>query len=140
MYRLLLVEDNKETAEFVKQAFEMENMAMDIAYDGQEGFEQFFKQEYDLVILDLEMPKMNGEELLIKIRNANPYIDIIVYTNYAEFGDIKKLVNLGINGYVNKGPNAELKELIDMVKSKLEPMDEETVKKLVNSTETMRKE
>ena len=140
MYRLLLVEDNKETAEFVKQAFEMENMAMDIAYDGQEGFEQFFKQEYDLVILDLEMPKMNGEELLIKIRNANPYIDIIVYTNYAEFGDIKKLVNLGINGYVNKGPNAELEELIDMVKSKLEPMDEETVKKLVNSTETMGKE
>lgn len=140
MYRLLLVEDNQETAEFVKQAFEIENMQVDVAYDGQEGFEQFFKQEYDLVILDLEMPKMNGEELLIKIRNSNPYIDIIVYTNYAEFGDIKKLVNLGINGYVNKGPNAELKELIDIVKSKLEPMDEETVKKLVNDTEIMRKE
>lgn len=140
MYRLLLVEDNQETAEFVKQAFEMENMIVDIACDGQVGFDQFFKQEYDLVILDLEMPKMNGEELLIKLRSANPYIDIIVYTNYAQFGDIKKLVNLGINGYVNKGPNAELKELIDMVKSKLEPMSEEAVKNLVNNTETMRTE
>lgn len=140
MYKILLVEDDKETANFVKQAFELEDMNVDIAYDGQEGFEQYLKEEYDLIILDLEMPKMNGEELLVKIRNINPYIDIIVYTNYAEFGDIKKLVNLGINGYVNKGPNADLRELISMVKSKLEPMDEDAMKVLVNNTEMMRRE
>ena len=98
-------------------------MSVDIAYDGQEGFEQYSKNIYDLVLLDLEIPKMSGEELLIKIRNINPYINIIVYTNHAEFGDIKKLVNLGINGYVNKGPNADLNKLIAIVKSKLEPMD-----------------
>lgn len=140
MYKILLIEDNKETADYVKQAFELEDMSVDIAYDGQEGYEQYFKSEYDLILLDLEMPKMNGEELLIKIRNINPYIDIIVYTNYSQFGDIKKLVNLGINGYVNKGPEADLSELIAMVKSKLEPMDEETTKFLVNNTEMMRKE
>lgn len=140
MYQILLVEDNRETAEFVKQAFEIEDMSVDIAYDGQEGFEQYVKGKYDLVLLDLEMPKMSGEELLIKIRNMNPYIDIIVYTNYAEFGDIKKLVNLGINGYVNKGPAADLNELIDMVKSKLEPMDEDSMKKLISNTEEMRRE
>lgn len=140
MYKILLVEDNRETADFVKQAFELEDMSVEIAYDGQEGFEQYFKGEYDLVLLDLEMPKMSGEELLIKIRNINPYIDIIVYTNYAEFGDIKKLVNLGINGYVNKGPNADLDELINMVKSKLEPMDEDAMKKLICNTEEMRRE
>ena len=123
MYKILLVEDNRETADFVKQAFEIEDMSVDIAYDGQEGFEQYSKNVYDLVLLDLEIPKMSGEELLIKIRNINPYINIIVYTNHAEFGDIKKLVNLGINGYVNKGPNADLNELIAIVKSKLEPMD-----------------
>ena len=134
MYKILLVEDDKETANFVKQAFELEDMNVDIAY------EQYLKEEYDLIILDLEMPKMNGEELLVKIRNINPYIDIIVYTNYAEFGDIKKLVNLGINGYVNKGPNADLRELISMVKSKLEPMDEDAMKVLVNNTEMMRRE
>ena len=123
MYKILLVEDNRETADFVKQAFEIEDMSVDIAYDGQEGFEQYSKNIYDLVLLDLEIPKLSGEELLIKIRNINPYINIIVYTNHAEFGDIKKLVNLGINGYVNKGPNADLNELIAIVKSKLEPMD-----------------
>lgn len=138
MYKILLVEDNVETANYVKQAFELENLSVDVAYDGQNGFEQYLKEEYDLVLLDLEMPKMNGEELLIKIRNINPYIDIIVYTNYSNYGDIKRLVNLGINGYVNKGPEADLKELIALVKSKLEPIDEESMKILVNGTETMR--
>ena len=81
------------------------------------------------------MPRMNGEELLREIRRENPYIDIIVYTNYERFGDIKKLVNMGINGYVNKGPSADLQELIDMVKSKLEPMDEEDMTRLIKDTE-----
>ena len=67
-------------------------------------------------------------------------VNIIVYTNYGKFGDIKKLVNLGINGYVNKGPKADLSELINMVKSKLEPMDEESMKKLVSSTEIIGRE
>lgn len=140
MYKILLVEDDKETADFVKQAFEIEDISVDVAYDGQAGYEQYFKEEYDLILLDLQMPKMSGEELLVKIRNINPYIDIIVYTNYAEFGNIKKLVNLGINGYVNKGPGADLGELVTMVKSKLEPMDENSMKVLLNDTEVMRRE
>ena len=140
MYKILLVEDDKETADFVKQAFEIEDISVDVAYDGQAGYEQYFKEEYDLILLDLQMPKMSGEELLVKIRNINPYIDIIVYTNYAEFGNIKKLVNLGINGYVNKGPGADLGELVTMVKSKLEPMDEDSMKVLLNDTEVMRRE
>lgn len=140
MYKILLVEDDRETASYVKEAFELEDMNVDIAYDGQEGLERYLQGKYDLILLDLEMPKMNGKELLVKIRNINPYIDIIVYTNYANYGDIKELVNLGINGYVNKGPEADLNELITMVKSKLEPMDENAMKVLVNNTETMRRE
>ena len=140
MYKILLVEDDKETADFVKQGFEIEGIDVDIAYDGVDGYEKYLKSEYDLILLDLEMPRMNGEELLVKIRNINPYIDIIVYTKYGKFGDIKKWVNLGINGYVNKGPKADLSELINMVKSKLEPMDEESMKKLVSSTEIIGRE
>ena len=84
MYKILLVEDDKETADFVKQGFEIEGIDVDIAYDGVDGYEKYLKSEYDLILLDLEMPRMNGEELLVKIRNINPYIDIIVYTNYQE--------------------------------------------------------
>lgn len=138
MYKVLLVEDEKETADYVKQALELEDMQVDVAYDGEDGLNHFKKIVYDIVLLDLVMPKLSGEELLIKMRNINPYIDIIVYTNYAEFGDIKRLVNLGINGYINKGGEAELDELIEMIKGKLEPMDDISMKNLVNSTEEMK--
>lgn len=138
MYKILLVEDNKETADLVKMALEYEDMNVDVAFDGQDGLEHFMKNEYDLILLDLEMPRMNGEELVIKIRNINPYVDIIVYTNYSQFADIKKLVNMGINGYINKGPGADLKELVNMIKSKLEPMDEDTMKTLINGTDIMK--
>lgn len=138
MYKILLVEDDKETAGFVKSGLELEEMTVDVAVDGQDGFEHFKKNEYDLVLLDLEMPRMNGEELVIKIRNINPYIDIIVYTNYCQFGDIKKLVNLGINGYINKGSEADLRELINIVRSKLEPINEDAMKTLINGTDVMK--
>ena len=138
MYKILLVEDNRETAKLVQAALELEDMSVDVAFDGQDGLEHFLQNEYDLILLDLEMPRMNGEELVIKIRNFNPYVDIIVYTNYSKYADIKKLVNLGINGYINKGSEADLKELIDMIKSKLEPMDEDAMKTLINGTETLK--
>lgn len=138
MFRLLVVEDDRDTAALVKAGLETEDMQVEIAYDGQEGLEKFKEGEYDLVLLDLQMPKMTGEELLKVIRKENPYIDIIVYTNYEKFADIKKLVNLGINGYVNKGPNADLNELIGMIKSKLEPLDEEGMICLVENTDEIK--
>lgn len=138
MFRLLVVEDDRDTAALVKAGLETEDMQVEIAYDGQEGLEKFKEGEYDLVLLDLQMPKMTGEELLKVIRKENPYIDIIVYTNYKKFADIKKLVNLGINGYVNKGPNADLNELIGMIKSKLEPLDEEDMICLVENTDEIK--
>lgn len=135
MFNILLVEDNRETARYVKEGLEMESMRVDVAYDGKEGLEKFQSHEYDLVLLDLEMPRMNGEQLLKEIRKENPYIDIIVYTNYAQFGNIPKLVNMGINGYINKGATADLEELIDLVKEKLEPLDEQEMKTLISKTE-----
>ncbi|MDD6615705.1 MAG: response regulator [Lachnospiraceae bacterium] len=138
MFHILVVEDEKDTAEYVKQALELEGMQADIAYDGQEGLAMFRSKEYDLLLLDLQMPKMTGEELLKEIRKENPYIDIIVYTNFERFGDIKKLVNMGINGYVNKGPNADLGELVDMIKGKLEPLDEEDMIRLIKSTDEIK--
>ncbi len=135
MYKILIVEDERETAEYVKGALELENIQADIAYDGQEGLDKFHNNKYDLILLDLQMPKMTGEELLKEIRKENPYIDIVVYTNFERFGDIKKLVNMGINGYVNKGPSADLKELVSMVKEKLEPLDVDSMIGLVQNTD-----
>ncbi|MCI8744003.1 MAG: response regulator [Lachnospiraceae bacterium] len=135
MYKILLVEDERETANFVKQALELEDMEVETAYDGQEGLDLFRANEYDLLLLDYEMPRMNGEDLVRQVRKENPYIDIIVYTNYKDFNLAKKMMNLGVNGYVNKGPESDLQELVDMVKQKLEPLDDEDISLLIRNTD-----
>ena len=131
MNKILIIEDEKMTANLVKEALEIEKMEVDLAEDGVRGIEMIEDKDYDLVLLDLKMPKMNGEDVLKVIRKIRPYVFVIVYTNFSEFADIKTLTNIGIDGYVNKGPSADLSELINMIKEKLEPFSVEELKDIV---------
>ena len=137
MYKILIVEDEKGTSVPVKEALELHGYEADIAEDGAAGVEMFKPDVYDLVLLDLKMPEMTGEEVLKKLRQMDPYVYVIIYTNYGEFEEIKELANIGIDGYINKGPAAELQELIDKIKEKLDPLDEEGVKKLIGGIEEL---
>lgn len=121
MNNILIIEDELMTATAVKEALELNGMTAEIAEDGMKGLELIKKNDYDLVLLDLKMPKLSGEEVLREIRKIRPYVFVIIYTNFSEFADIKALANIGIDGYVNKGPDSDLKELVNIIKSKLEP-------------------
>ena len=125
MNKILIIEDEKMTAEAVKEALELNGMSAEIAEDGIRGIEKVKETEYDLILLDLKMPKLSGEDVLKEIRKIRPYVLVIIYTNFSEFADIKALANIGIDGYVNKGPDADLEELVEMIKAKLEPFSEE---------------
>ena len=131
MYRILIVEDEKNTADPVKEALELNGFEADVAENGIHALDMFEKKTYDLVLLDLKLPQMTGEEVLRKLRNIDPYVYVIVYTNYSVFEDIKKLTNIGIDGYINKGGSADLNELVQTIKRKLLPLDEIGVKKLL---------
>ena len=121
MNNILIIEDELMTATAVKEALELNGMTAEIAEDGMKGLELIKKKDYDLVLLDLKMPKLSGEVVLREIRIIRPYVFVIIYTNFSEFADIKALANIGIDGYVNKGPDSDLKELVNIIKSKLEP-------------------
>ena len=121
MNNILIIEDELMTATAVKEALELNGMTAEIAEDGMKGLELIKKNDYDLILLDLKMPKLSGEEVLREIRKIRPYVFVIIYTNFNEFADIKALANIGIDGYVNKGPDSDLKELVNIIKSKLEP-------------------
>ena len=123
MNRVLIIEDEIVTAEAVKEALALENISADIASDGKSGLEKF--------LLDLKMPGLSGDEVLSEIRKRDPFIDVIIYTNYMDFADIKKLTNIGIEGYINKGPKADLSELISVIKAKLAPLDDEIISALL---------
>ncbi len=132
-YKILIIEDEKDTSSAVKEALALVSIDSVVAENGEEGLEKFKAEKFDLVLLDLKMPKMNGEEALKAIRKLNPYIDVIVYTNFKDFADIKSLTNIGIDGYINKGPEADLKELVSAIRERLEPMDNEALEKLLEN-------
>jgi DNA-binding response OmpR family regulator len=131
MNRVLIIEDEIVTAEAVKEALALDDISADIASDGKIGLEKFISNNYDLILLDLKMPGLSGDEVLSEIRKHDPFIDVIIYTNYTDFADIKKLANIGIEGYINKGPKADLSELISAIKEKLAPLDDETISALL---------
>lgn len=127
MSYVLIIEDEAATAAPVKAALEMDGISADIACDGKEGLSLFRKKAYDLILLDLKLPGLTGEEVLSAIRKEDPFITVIVYTNYSNFADIKKLTNIGIDGYINKGPGADLDELVTAIEDKLAPIDENSM-------------
>ncbi|WP_419017020.1 response regulator [Eubacterium callanderi] len=131
MSNVLIIEDEKDTAIPVQQALALEDIKADIATDGATGIQMFRDNSYDLVLLDLKMPKMSGEDVLKELRKIDPFVDVVIYTNYTEFADIKKLTNIGIDGYINKGPDADLSELIETIKEKLAPLDETDIAAMI---------
>ncbi len=136
MNNVLIIEDETNTAEAVKEALEINNVHADVAENGEQGVSRFQEGNYDLILLDLKMPKMDGEAVLQEIRKEDPFVDVIVYTNYQDFADIKKLTNIGIQGYINKGPKANLEELTNMILEKLAPIDEAELETMVKHTPT----
>ena len=131
MSKVLIIEYELSTARPVQEALKINGIDAEIAQNGLQGLEMLKQDNYDLVLLDLKMPGLSGEEVLKEIRKADPFIDVVIYTNYSEFSDLKKLTNIGIDGYINKGATADLKELVNTIKQKLAPLDSEIIAKMM---------
>jgi two-component system, OmpR family, copper resistance phosphate regulon response regulator CusR len=78
--RLLLVEDERKVSDLVARALRAERYAVDVAEDGQRGLELAASYDYDLIILDLMLPVLSGEELLRRIRRRNQQVPILILT------------------------------------------------------------
>ena len=130
---VLLIEDEIKTGEMLKKALESVPIKTDWATNGMDALKIMEKGKYDLIILDLKLPEMSGDEVLEELRKIDPYVEVIVYTNYQEPPVMKKLINLGVEGYLNKGPEADLWETVDAVKKKLDPFSEEEKDAILDS-------
>ena len=130
---VMLVEDEVKTAEILKQALESEDIEVLWVQDGQSALQEMKKGRFDLIILDLKLPEMTGDEVLEGIRKVDTYVSVIIYTNYQEPPVMKKLINLGVEGFISKGAEADLWDTVKKVKSFLDPFSEDEKNELLDS-------
>jgi len=100
--RILIIEDEKKIADFIKRGLKEEGYAVDVAYDGEEGHFLATTNEYDLIILDLMLPKLDGISLCRKLRDEKVTMPIIMLTAKDTVRD--KIIGLdsGADDYLTK--------------------------------------
>lgn len=100
--RILVVEDEKKLADMIARGLKAERYAVDVAYDGEDGWQMASTYEYDLAILDLMLPGLNGTELLQRIRRKNSTIPILILTARDETDEKVKNFEAGADDYLTK--------------------------------------
>src|SRR3989338_3013066 len=100
--RILVVEDEHKIAIALKKGLEQENYAVDVAFDGEEGFDLASTEEYAVVLLDLMIPKINGLEVCRKLREEQIHTPILMLTAKGELDDKVTGLNSGADDYLTK--------------------------------------
>ncbi len=100
--RILIVEDEHRIANSLKKGLESERYAVDVAYDGETGLDQAEGEEYDLLILDLMLPKINGITICRKLRSTENHTPILVLTAKGEVENKVEALDAGADDYLTK--------------------------------------
>ena len=100
--RLLLVEDETKLARLIKRGLEEEQFAVDVARDGEEALSLVEATSYDLIILDLMLPKIDGFEVLKGLRARKGWVPVLILTAKASVEDKIKGFDLGSDDYLTK--------------------------------------
>jgi heavy metal response regulator len=100
--KILLVEDDKGIARFVKKGLLENSFSVDVAFDGEDGLFLATHRSYELIILDIMLPKMDGIEILKRVRGMKIQTPVIFLTVRDSESDIVQGLNLGADDYITK--------------------------------------
>jgi two-component system copper resistance phosphate regulon response regulator CusR len=100
--RILVIEDEEKVSALVKRGLMAERYAVDVTADGVEGLEFADAYPYDLIILDLMLPRLPGAEVLQRIRRKNDLVPVLVLTARDSIDDKVKLFESGADDYLTK--------------------------------------
>ncbi len=115
--KILLVEDEKKVSAFIKRGLEEERYSIEVAHDGEKGAELWKQHSYDLVLLDIMMPKKDGLTLLHEMRSAGDMTPVLMLTAKGTIEDKVAGLDTGADDYLAK-PFA-FAELLARVRSML---------------------
>lgn len=100
--KILIVEDEHLIANALKKGLEQEHYTVDLAFDGLEGFDLASSGDYDIVLLDLMLPKMDGLEICRQLRSQQNHIPVLMLTAKSQLEDKVKGLNCGADDYLTK--------------------------------------
>jgi len=100
--RILVVEDEKHIASFIKQGLKEEGYAVDVAHDGEKGYFLAGTEPYDLIVLDIMIPKIDGVTVCKYLRNDKVTTPILFLTAKDEIDDKVTGLDAGAEGYLTK--------------------------------------
>ena len=100
--KVLLVEDEERLASFIRKGISAEGYEVEVAYDGRTGLSLFRRDIYDIIILDVNLPQMNGFELCRMVRSENETIPVLMLTALDSMADKSDGFNAGADDYLAK--------------------------------------
>ena len=144
--RVLLIEDDVTIARLLKEGLEDESYAVDVANDGSEGYRTAVADDYDVIILDIMLPGMNGYEVCRALRNDGNKTPILMLTARDTERDIVEGLDTGADDYLAKPfsfdvllarirallrrPNEKLEEILQVGDLKLDPSSKKVTRAL----------
>ena len=114
---ILLIEDQQKLASNIKEYLESERYAVAVAHDGKEGFEKAMTQEFDLLILDINLPGMDGYVICSMLRQRKKNMPILMLTARTKQQEIVHGLNIGADDYLSKP--FDMDELLARIRSLL---------------------
>ncbi len=119
--KILIVEDNPQNMRLVEMTLRRGGYALLKATDGEEALDLATREQPDLIVMDMQLPKISGLEITKRLRQlpAFNHVPIIALTAYAMKGDREKFIEAGCNAYVSKPINTrELPEMVAKILQK----------------------
>ncbi len=118
--RILLVDDEREFAQTLSERLLMRDMGSAVAYDGESALAMLEEDEPEVMILDLKMPGIDGIEVLRRVKQTRPEIEVIILTGHGTEADRATCMALGAFAYLNKPVDIEvLTETLRQAKEKM---------------------
>jgi len=100
--RILIAEDDQTLGKFIREALETEHYNVDVKIDGEQARAAALENEYDVVILDLNLPRLDGVNVLRQIRINRPSVPVLVLTQRSKVEDRVECLDLGADDYIRK--------------------------------------
>lgn len=100
--RILVVEDEESLCQTIAKGLRIAGYEVDICYNGKEACELFMTEAFDLIILDLNLPEMDGMDVLRQLRNDDPEIRVLILSSRSQIKDKVEGLDAGANDYLAK--------------------------------------